>query len=72
VSTPDDISVEVHRGTPSEEELAALLAVVTEAYAREADAVVAADEPTGSAWARSARGLREPLQRDIPWSRSSR
>ena len=72
MSAPDDISVEVHRGAPTEQELAALLAVVTEAYAREADAVVTADEPAGSAWARSARGLREPLQRGIPWARSSR
>ena len=68
---PDDLSVEVRRGSPTEEELAALLAVVTEAYVREADGVIA-DEPVGgSAWARSARGLRAPLQRGLPWGRSN-
>lgn len=71
MSAPDDISVEVRRGSPDEEELAALLAVVTEAYEREADAVVAEDDAGGSAWARSARGLRTPLERGLPWGRSS-
>ena len=71
MSTPEDISVEVLRGSADEEELAALLAVVTEAYVREADAVVAEDESGMSAWARSARGLRRPLERGLPWGRSS-
>jgi hypothetical protein len=71
VSTPEDVSVEVLRGSADEEELAALLAVVTEAYARESDAVVADDESGMSAWARSARGLRRPLERGLPWGRSS-
>jgi hypothetical protein len=70
VSTPEDVSVEVLRGSADEEELAALLAVVTEAYARESDAVVAEDESGISAWARSARGLRRPLERGLPWGRS--
>ena len=71
MSTPEDVSVEVLRGAADEEELAALLAVVTEAYVREADAVVAEDEAGMSAWARSARGLRRPLERGLPWGRSS-
>ena len=70
MSTPEDVSVEVLRGSADEEELAALLAVVTEAYARESDAVVAEDESGMSAWARSARGLRRPLERGLPWGRS--
>jgi hypothetical protein len=71
VSLPEDVSVEVLRGSPDEQELAALLAVVTEAYTREADAVVAEDDTGSSAWARSARGLRRPLERGLPWGRSS-
>lgn len=70
MSRPDDISVDVLRGAPDEHELAALLAVVTEAYVREADAEVAEDDTAMSAWARSARGLRSPLERGLPWARS--
>ncbi|WP_194422000.1 acyl-CoA carboxylase subunit epsilon [Microbacterium abyssi] len=58
------------RGTADEEELAALIAVVTDAYGREAaDAV--AEEPRVSAWQRTQRPLRKPLRRDIPWGRFS-
>lgn len=70
MSRPDDISVDVLRGSADEYELAALLAVVTEAYVREADAEVAEDAEAMSAWARSARGLRRPLERGVPWARS--
>ena len=70
MSLPEDVSVEVLRGSPDEQELAALLAVVTEAYTREADAVVE-DDTGSSAWAQSARGLRRPLERGLPWGRSS-
>jgi hypothetical protein len=70
VSTSEPVSVEVLRGAADEQELAALLAVVTEAYVREADAVVAEDDSAMSAWARSARGLRPPLERGLPWGRS--
>jgi hypothetical protein len=60
----------ITRGSASEEELAALIAVISEAYASEAaDAV--ADEPTVSAWTRTQRPLRRPLRRDIPWGRFS-
>ncbi|MGM7668150.1 acyl-CoA carboxylase subunit epsilon [Microbacterium sp. A93] len=58
------------RGTANEEELAALIAVVTDAYEREAaDAV--AEESSVSAWQRTQRSLRAPLRRDIPWGRFS-
>lgn len=58
------------RGTANEEELAALIAVVSDTYEREAaDAV--ADEPHASAWQRTQRPMRRPLRRDIPWGRFS-
>lgn len=72
MSAPHDetAAIEITRGTASEEELAALIAVVSEAYAREeADAVAA--EPRVSAWSRTQRSLRTPLRRDIPWGRFS-
>lgn len=61
------ITVEVLRGQPTEEELAALIAVVTEAYDREASAALADDEVVRSAWSVSARSLRPPLRRDVRW-----
>lgn len=62
--------IEITRGSASEEELAALIAVVSDAYAQEAaDAV--AEEPQVSAWTRTQRSLRAPLRRDIPWGRFS-
>ncbi len=60
--------LDIMRGTATEEELAALIAVISEAYATEAaDAV--AEEPSVSAWTRTQRPLRRPLRRDIPWGR---
>lgn len=63
--TPD---VRVARGAASEEELAAILAVVSEAYTAEATQAVA-EERRVSAWERTQRGLRKPLRRDIGWGR---
>ncbi len=63
-------ALEIAHGTATEEEIAALMAVITDAYAREAaDAV--ADEPRVSAWSRTQRSLRKPLRRDIGWGRYS-
>lgn len=63
-------ALEITRGNATEEELAALIAVITDSYAGEAaDAV--ADEPHVSAWTRTQRSLRKPLRRDIPWGRFS-
>lgn len=63
-------TIEITRGNATDEELAALIAVVSHAYAQEsADAV--ADEPVASAWTRTQRPLRAPLRRDIPWGRFS-
>lgn len=62
--------LEITRGSASEEELAALIGVISEAYATEAASAVAG-EPTVSAWTRTQRPLRRPLRRDIPWGRFS-
>lgn len=71
-ASPDELplTLEITRGTATEEELAALIAVISDAYATEAaDAV--AEEPRVSAWSRTQRALRRPLRRDIPWGRFS-
>lgn len=63
------VRVEVLRGTPTEEELAALVAVVSEAYVGEAAEAVADDRVRRSAWELSQRALRQPLRRDLGWGR---
>ncbi len=63
-------TIEIVRGSATEEELAALIAVVSDAYDREESAAVAADRQV-SAWTRTQRSLRRPLRRDIPWGRFS-
>jgi hypothetical protein len=66
----DEVEIQLVRGTATEEELAALIAVLSEAYiTEEADAV--APERRVSVWERGQRGLRAPLRRDIPWGRFS-
>lgn len=65
----DDLAIHVLRGNPTEDELAALIAVVTEAYAAEAAGTVADDEPRATAWSRTQRPLRQPLRRDVGWGR---
>ncbi|GAB3604058.1 acyl-CoA carboxylase subunit epsilon [Microbacterium aureliae] len=68
--TPEgDVTIDVRRGSPTDEELAALIAVVSEAYVDEAEHAVAADDPVRSAWHVSARGLRAPLRRELGWGR---
>ncbi|WP_149085794.1 MULTISPECIES: acyl-CoA carboxylase subunit epsilon [Microbacterium] len=65
---PEPLLLEITRGSASEEELAALIAVLGDAYAGEqAEATV--DEPPVSAWTLTQRPLRRPLRRDIPWGR---
>ena len=61
------ITVDVQRGAPSPDELAALIAVVTEAYTREAEEAVADESPVRSTWSVTQRSLREPLRRDLGW-----
>ena len=65
----EGVRIDVRRGAPTEDELAALIAVVTEAYSGEAAEAVADDEPTRSAWSLTQRNLRAPLRRDLGWAR---
>ena len=65
----DDVTIDLRRGTPTEEELAAIIAVVSESYAREAAAAIAEESPARTAWALSQRSLREPLRREAGWVR---
>ena len=73
MTLPDEadsgVTVDVQRGMPTEEELAALIAVVSEAYVGEAAEAVAEDEAVRSAWSVTQRGLREPLRRELGWGR---
>lgn len=63
MSEQNDIPrVDVVRGNPTDEELAAIVAVVSEAYAQEAASAVVDDTPSFDAWTRSRR-LRRPLAR---------
>ena len=62
-----DVAIDVRRGDPAPDELAALVAVVSEAYANESSAAVVEDVPQRSAWSISQRGLRAPLRRDLGW-----
>ena len=63
------LAIEVLRGNPTDEELAALIAVVGEAYSTEAADAVAGEPRRRSAWALSARALRSPLPRELGWGR---
>ncbi|HKP05970.1 MAG TPA: acyl-CoA carboxylase subunit epsilon [Microbacterium sp.] len=68
-AAPQGPTIEVHRGAPTEEELAALIAVVSEAYTGEAAEAVADDRENRTAWQLSQRSLRQPLNRDLGWGR---
>jgi len=63
----DGARVDVRRGHPTDDELAALIAVVSEAYVTEVETAVADEPARRSGWELSARGLREPLRRDLGW-----
>ena len=65
----EPVTIDVRRGDPTPEELAALIAVVTEAYSVETAEAVVEDEPTRSAWSISQRAMREPLRREMGWVR---
>lgn len=65
----DDVRIDVLSGTPTDEELAAIIAVVSESYALESAAAVAEDKPERNAWALSQRALRTPLERELGWGR---
>ena len=61
------LRIDVVRGNPSSEEIAAVIAVVSDAYEREAATAVAPESRRRSAWQVSARSLRQPLRRDLGW-----
>lgn len=65
---PPGVTIDVRRGAPTDDELAALIAVVTEAYAGEAAEAIA-EEPVRTAWSVTQRGLRVPLARELGWGR---
>jgi Acyl-CoA carboxylase epsilon subunit len=65
----DGITVDVLRGAPTDTELAALVAVVSEAYVEEAAGALADEGSARSAWSVSQRTFREPLDREIGWGR---
>lgn len=56
----------VTRGNPTEDELAAVVAVVSEVYTQEAASATVDDRPTNNAWTHSRR-LRRYNRR--PWGR---
>jgi hypothetical protein len=60
--------IEVRRGRPDDDELAAVLAVVDAAWLQEAADATAPPPARRSRWALSARGLRTPLSRAAGWS----
>ncbi|MDQ7878734.1 acyl-CoA carboxylase subunit epsilon [Microbacterium sp. QXD-8] len=65
----ESVTIDVRRGTPTEEELAALIAVVSEAYTGEAAEAVAEERVRRTGWELSQRALRQPLDRDLGWGR---
>ncbi|MCR2765110.1 acyl-CoA carboxylase subunit epsilon [Microbacterium sp. zg.B48] len=67
----DRMRVDVLRGTPTGDELAGLIAVVTEAYREESAGATVQEIPGRTAWSLSQRSLRAPLHRDLGWARWS-
>jgi hypothetical protein len=65
--TPDRLRIDVIRGNPTDDELAALIAVVGEAYSRESADAVVDESSERSAWSVSQRTLRRPLRRELGW-----
>ncbi|GAA5199655.1 acyl-CoA carboxylase subunit epsilon [Microbacterium jejuense] len=63
------VTIDVRRGNPTDEELAALIAVVSQAYTGEASEAVADDHPRRTGWELAARSMRQPLRRDLGWGR---
>jgi hypothetical protein len=65
----DSMRVDLLRGSPTGDELAGLIAVVTEAYREESAGATVDDTARRTAWSLSQRSLRAPLDRDLGWSR---
>ena len=62
----EPLRIDVRRGNPAEDELAAVIAVVGTAYLQERSGAVAT-EGRRSAWSLSQRQLRRPIGRDVGW-----
>ena len=60
-----ELTVHIARGNPTEEELAAVIAVVSETYAQEADTAKAPERRSPDRWIRSKRLRTFPRDR---WS----
>lgn len=63
------VALEVRRGAPTDEELAAIVAVVSDAYAGEDASALAAPKRTTTAWQRSARAPRSVPAPGAAWDR---
>ncbi len=73
MADPDDVvRVDLVRGHPDEDELAAVVAVATAAYLQETRAAVAEERPRRSAWQIAATAPRPPLRRDLGWGPHAR
>lgn len=67
-----DLSLAVTRGAPTPEELAAIIAVLSETYAAEVDDAKSDEKPQPSEWMRTRRQMRGSLRRDLgfgSWAR---
>ena len=66
------LALSVTRGEPTPEELAAVIAVISETYTAEVEGAKSADKPQLSEWMRTRRQMRNPLNRDLgfgSWAR---
>ncbi len=66
------LSVAVTRGTPTPEELAAVIAVISETYAAEVEDAKSEDKPEPSEWMRTRRQMRRAPDRNVgfgSWAR---
>lgn len=64
--TAAPLQIDVVRGHPTDDELAALIAVVSEVYSRE-EATATASETRRDAWMVAARNVHTPLRRELGW-----
>ncbi|MCK9913243.1 MULTISPECIES: acyl-CoA carboxylase subunit epsilon [Microbacterium] len=66
-ASPVPVRIDVRRGNPTDEELAAIVAVVTEAFAAEQAGAVAAPARRPSGWQLTRRALRTSFDRRGGW-----
>ena len=69
METGDGVAIDIRRGNPTDEEIAAVVAVVADAYARQVASLEADDTPKTTPWLQSRRRMRAPLRRDLGWGR---